>query len=224
MSAQLSNALYALGGLLVCGLLWAISLVIVYADLNRHGVKKGERTAWLAIVALLPLAGFFAYLFARYLPEMLWRRKSADSGPRKRVTVPLYVPEVGEHLPTISMAGADDAGSRAGSDTGPLRLANTYILAVVEGPHVAEEFVLNQLPLYIGRGGESAIRLAEDPSVSRKHAEVYLRDGELHIHDLHSTHGTQVNGFNVEDRLLAPGDKIRMGDSVFQVRVKREAK
>lgn len=224
MPVQLSNLLYTLGGLLVCGLLWAVSILIVLADLNRHGVKKGERTAWLAIVALLPLAGFFAYWFARYLPELLWSHKSQSGEIPKRVTIPMYVPEVGEHLPTIAMTGAvDDRPSNPGPSAAD-RITNQYLLVMIEGPHVAEEYVLNPLPISIGRGAEATIRLVEDPSVSRKHAEVYLRDEELRIRDLHSTHGTQVNGFLVEDHALDVGDQIRLGDSVFQVRIKRDGR
>jgi len=55
----------------------------------------------------------------------------------------------------------------------------------------------------------------EGPSVSRRHAQVLLRDGEYLLQDLRSTNGTLVNG-----RLLEPetrsalnhGDEIQFGD------------
>jgi hypothetical protein len=55
----------------------------------------------------------------------------------------------------------------------------------------------------------------EEPSVSRRHAQVLYRDGDYMIQDLRSTNGTSVNG-----RLLAPetrialnhGDEVQIGD------------
>ena len=55
----------------------------------------------------------------------------------------------------------------------------------------------------------------EDPSVSRRHAQILLRNDEYFLQDLNSTNGTTVNG-----RLLAPemrcpldhGDQVQFGD------------
>jgi pSer/pThr/pTyr-binding forkhead associated (FHA) protein len=41
------------------------------------------------------------------------------------------------------------------------------------------------------------------------------------VEDLHSTNGTQVNGSDVLDpRLLQVGDRVEVGDTVFQVEVR----
>ncbi|MBI2933622.1 MAG: FHA domain-containing protein [Planctomycetes bacterium] len=56
----------------------------------------------------------------------------------------------------------------------------------------------------------------DDPRLSREHARVYF-DGRLYrLEDLGSKCGTSLNGEPVrEPRLLRPGDKIRIGDTVF---------
>jgi len=55
----------------------------------------------------------------------------------------------------------------------------------------------------------------EEPSVSRRHARILLRDGEYLIQDLRSTNGTLVNGRMLEPETRCPlehGDKVQFGD------------
>jgi hypothetical protein len=49
------------------------------------------------------------------------------------------------------------------------------------------------------------------PQVSRTHARIVVRDGELLIEDMASTTGTFVNGQRVEQQSLREGDTIRIG-------------
>jgi serine phosphatase RsbU (regulator of sigma subunit) len=64
----------------------------------------------------------------------------------------------------------------------------------------------------VGRSAGAAVRLPSD-SVSRRHAELY-RDpfGRWWVRDLASRNGTSVNGDVVDERLLAPGDAIGVGE------------
>ncbi|MCU0873703.1 MAG: FHA domain-containing protein, partial [Pirellulaceae bacterium] len=45
----------------------------------------------------------------------------------------------------------------------------------------------------------------------------HFRDGIPAIHDLGSTNGTYVNGRNVTDSPLMPGDHLQLGKAVFLV-------
>jgi hypothetical protein len=64
--------------------------------------------------------------------------------------------------------------------------------------------------LTIGRLPECAVTI-EDPNVSRRHAQI-RRDGpNVVIVDLGSTNGTKVNGVNVRNQKLSPGDTITIG-------------
>ena len=62
----------------------------------------------------------------------------------------------------------------------------------------------------IGRGAGNDATLVH-PQVSRTHARIISRDGELIIEDLASTTGTFVNGQRVEQQPLREGDMIRIG-------------
>lgn len=71
-----------------------------------------------------------------------------------------------------------------------------------------------------GRAVETDIHL-EDTFVSSKHALFEATPAGLQVEDLRSTNGTQVNGADIAGpRLLLPGDRVEVGDTVFVVEVR----
>src|SRR5262245_58631859 len=62
----------------------------------------------------------------------------------------------------------------------------------------------------LGRSRSSDVYL-EDPSVSRLHAWIRVRDGAYVLEDNHSLRGTKVNGKSVESQRLADNDVIELG-------------
>jgi hypothetical protein len=63
----------------------------------------------------------------------------------------------------------------------------------------------------IGRSAECQLSL-DDPLVSRKHAQLTVRDNEVVIEDAGSRNGVLVNGVRIEgQRALADGDRITIG-------------
>jgi DNA-binding NtrC family response regulator len=65
--------------------------------------------------------------------------------------------------------------------------------------------------LVIGRGDQAELRL-RDASVSRRHAVVHVRKGEVWVRDLESHNGILVNGVRVdEETRLAPHDVLTLG-------------
>ena len=88
--------------------------------------------------------------------------------------------------------------------------AQTFV--VLYGPHGPE---VADLPdgqtLVIGRSRRAALRV-DDPQVSRQHARLRRRGGDVTIEDLQSTNGTWVRGSRVSGtRRLDPGDEVRVG-------------
>jgi anti-anti-sigma factor len=60
-----------------------------------------------------------------------------------------------------------------------------------------------------------------DPLVSRRHAEIQVRDGTPYITDLGSVNGTWVNGKQISaERPLQGGDVIEVGDTKLSVRAR----
>jgi hypothetical protein len=70
--------------------------------------------------------------------------------------------------------------------------------------------------LLVGRHPRCDVVLA-DPSVSRRHAQITLRDGVWVIQDLASTNGTSVNGAWVGRTALHAGDIVTLGSQSIQV-------
>ena len=73
-----------------------------------------------------------------------------------------------------------------------------------------ETFDLVQEEIFIGRRSDSGIVL-RDPYVSRRHAKLVKKEGGHVLVDLDSTHGTFVNGLQVQEQRLEEGDCIQLG-------------
>jgi WD40 repeat protein len=159
----------------------------------------------------------------------------------RRVLVPGYVisAEVsrdGQWLLTVESIGAFDRVVRVrfldwdlaapGPDAIPLDLPRAFpgirptrpprergvVYEDRRGPHrhrlEAGEWV-------IGRAPDSDI-VVDDFALSRRHAKLVVDDDTVHITDLKSKGGTQVNDVPVETARLAPGDHLRLGQFRMQ--------
>ncbi|HEY9420143.1 MAG TPA: adenylate/guanylate cyclase domain-containing protein [Thermoanaerobaculia bacterium] len=68
----------------------------------------------------------------------------------------------------------------------------------------------------VGRGAASDLPV-QDPTVSRRHAELELAGAGVRIRDLGSTNGTYLNGVRVSDALATPGSLVAFGKVDFNV-------
>jgi S-DNA-T family DNA segregation ATPase FtsK/SpoIIIE len=90
-------------------------------------------------------------------------------------------------------------------------------LFVVEGPDAGRSFSLSAHSV-IGRDPTAAVHLT-DEEVSRRHAIITLGEGQATIEDLGSVNGTHTDlGQVVGEANLSAGDKIRVGQSLLQLR------
>jgi transcriptional regulator with GAF, ATPase, and Fis domain len=97
------------------------------------------------------------------------------------------------------------------------------------GPHLLleEEDGLRQIPLegtalLVGRAAGCDLRL-EDPSLSARHCRIEPVDGGWKVVDLESRNGTFVNDVLVQQRMLADGDRLRLGRVLLRVRLEPAA-
>src|SRR5438105_15753646 len=92
-----------------------------------------------------------------------------------------------------------------------LGLQDRAYLVVLAGPQMGGMFKLERgSEIVIGRDQGVHIQLTDD-GVSRRHAQVSLRGPEALVRDLGSRNGVFVNGTQVQERVLADGDKIQLG-------------
>jgi two-component system, cell cycle response regulator len=118
-----------------------------------------------------------------------------------------------------------DAGSTIKS-SGVFGRVSAFIptLTFLSGPALGKEIPLIHRQLILGRGSDCDITIP-DPSVSRKHIQVYCRkmvkSGEeptmkVVLRDLGSRNGTLINYVPVRRAVLKPGDKVFLGRVILK--------
>jgi pSer/pThr/pTyr-binding forkhead associated (FHA) protein len=107
----------------------------------------------------------------------------------------------------------------AGGGNGADAPAGALSLEVVVGKAAGFTLTVDDR-LVIGRHSDGPGRLADDPELSRHHAQISRESsGEYAIEDLSSTNGTFVNGVRLEaPALLSVGDTIEVGGTTLVVR------
>jgi ABC-type multidrug transport system ATPase subunit/pSer/pThr/pTyr-binding forkhead associated (FHA) protein len=97
-------------------------------------------------------------------------------------------------------------------------------LVFKQGPRAGEVYPLEAAELIVGREPDVSLQI-DSPGVSRRHARLYLQDGQYFLEDLNSSNGTFLNGERlVQPRRLKSGDVIRLGQSVtFEYQVELPA-
>ena len=105
-----------------------------------------------------------------------------------------------------SAAGAAEAG--VGEVEG--LPSGAALLVVKRGPNAGSRFRLDQPVTTAGRNPGSDIFL-DDVTVSRRHAEFRLENGEFWVVDIGSLNGTYLNRKPVQSAVLANGDEIQIG-------------
>jgi pSer/pThr/pTyr-binding forkhead associated (FHA) protein len=71
-------------------------------------------------------------------------------------------------------------------------------------------FDIGEERVTIGRFAQNTLQINE-PSVSGRHADVFLKAGKYHLRDAGSTNGTFVNEEQIIDAILQSGDEVRFG-------------
>lgn len=92
-----------------------------------------------------------------------------------------------------------------------------FFAGQVDGSEPARQVPIHNTPFVIGRRSNLPLTLPCE-SVSKEHAEISERDGELYVRDLNSTNGTYINGERVEgESVIREGDIIQFATVVFRV-------
>ena len=87
-------------------------------------------------------------------------------------------------------------------------------LIVLAGSSVGEMYKVVAESTVIGRGQNADIQVI-DEGISRRHAEIAHKGGEIVIKDLGSTNGTYCNGDKIAEHTLTDGDKIQVGSTTI---------
>lgn len=88
-----------------------------------------------------------------------------------------------------------------------------FALDVVKGPHAGTKLSFTKGAVTIGRGPENDVVLANDPRVSRQHAEIKQRGSDFIIVNLSDKNFVLLNGQNIQSEILVKGAVLQIGDS-----------
>ncbi len=113
-----------------------------------------------------------------------------------------------------------------GSET--IRIKNAYEtdlplawVVALNGPQAGQEYRLQKIT-DIGRESDHNDVVLNDPTISRQHARIRYEKGAFVIYDLASANGVFINGEQVQRRVIAHGDRIKLGQMMLGVLMVRE--
>ncbi len=92
--------------------------------------------------------------------------------------------------------------------------ANTFVCRCTDAPLLV--FVVSDVITIVGRSSGCDYVL-DHPSVSRRHAQLWVEEGQLHVQDLGSRNGTFVEGQRVQGSQILPQQVLRLGHLEFSV-------
>lgn len=85
--------------------------------------------------------------------------------------------------------------------------ADRWMLRAITGWLAGQEIPIDN-SVVIGRDEACDVKIP-GTHLSRRHAEITVRENRLHIKDLGSTNGTFVNGERIDEADVVPGDEVR---------------
>jgi hypothetical protein len=100
----------------------------------------------------------------------------------------------------------------------PNTASRAYLVVQTDGAPPAR-FDLGGALIAVGRAADNDVIL-DDPQVSRHHCQLKLQHGAYSFVDLQSRNGSAVNGQRVEEVALADGDRIRIGNTTIEFRLR----
>jgi hypothetical protein len=98
--------------------------------------------------------------------------------------------------------------------------ARRAYLLVSQASSAPVQFDLGGPLISIGRASDNDV-IVDDPQVSRHHCQLKLQHGAYSFADLGSRNGSWVNGQQVSEIALGPGDVIRIGNTEIEFQVRR---
>ncbi|MCZ6677911.1 MAG: FHA domain-containing protein [Candidatus Poribacteria bacterium] len=100
-------------------------------------------------------------------------------------------------------------------DAGALRIS----FKEFEGPTVGQVYSAQVKEMTVGRGKAARIRFADATgTLSRLHARLDLKNGEVYVTDLNSKNGTHVNGVRIEEpTAIQKGATLKLGGVICEV-------
>lgn len=89
-------------------------------------------------------------------------------------------------------------------------------ITIIAGRDLGRAIELDKPEIVVGRAKEADVCIADDV-ISRRQCRFVFRDGHVFVEDLQSTCGTYVDGAQVRSAALRDGQKVHVGNTIFEV-------
>ena len=96
-----------------------------------------------------------------------------------------------------------------------------WAIKFLSGPCAGKEFILQNGLVVLGRAESCEVQI-KSSSVSKKHAQIIVKDSGLSIEDLNSSNGIFYKGKKIKSQKLKQGDRIAIHDIIFEVKKKTQ--
>ena len=131
------------------------------------------------------------------------------------MTVQAAKPQWPSHpMPTPSGKVATATAVAANPQQGELPTLKKPQFSFVAVDNPRQRIHLNKESTLVGRNPACDITL-DHGSISRQHCLMQIGERGLHVKDLGTTNGTKINGVNITEGYINPGDQLTMGHLVF---------
>ncbi len=187
-----------------------------------NGPEDTDGTTVLVISAALIAAGLLAAILGSFV--IMKRRRT-----EKRVSRPLP-PDDEEYfedyelkgMGTVELDVADNdtvflPDSPSESDTATRLLTDTHFVKLTDKTDAGSVFrIMLGDPMIIGRGRCDVV-IPGDDALSKRHCEIFEREGKAYVRDLSSANGTKVNSRRIQEDILSDGDELTIGSRTYRV-------
>ena len=95
-----------------------------------------------------------------------------------------------------------------------------WSIKFLSGPKAGKEILLQPGLVILGRENSCQISLPSS-GISKKHAQILVRETGLFIEDLNSRNGTFIKGKQIHNQELQSGDRVALHDIIFEVKQKK---
>ena len=175
--------------------------------------------AWVISAALIA-AGLVAAVFGSFVIM-----KKRRAGRKAQRPLPVDREEYFEDyelkgMATVDLAGEGDTvflGDDDERDRATRLLDDTRFIRLTDKADRSRIFrIMLGAPMTIGRG-KCDVNIQGDDALSKRHCEIFEKEGRAYVRDLSSANGTKVNNVKINEDILSDGDELTIGSRTYVV-------
>ena len=181
---------------------------VIYEYDKSGGFFDG--TGALILSAALIVTGLIVGILGGFI--IMKKKRKAHAAP--------LVPDEDDYFEDYDLKGIDTVflGNSGDDEGSPTRLLSDMgkIITLTDRANGSVFRIMLGSPMTVGRG-ECDVVIRGDDALSKKHCEIYEKDGKVCVRDLSSANGTKVNNVRITEKVLSDNDELTIGTRSYIV-------